>query len=82
MFSSDLSSLTHRIHFKSLQNKRKEKKNNWAYFGSDNPENIYLKPDSSKTLGRQLPFVLYCSAGNKGVSVHSKSLKKISGGWI
>lgn len=62
--------------------KEGEKEKNWAYFGSDNPENIYLKPDSSKTLGRQLPFVLYCSAGNKGVSVHSKSLKKISGGWI
>lgn len=72
--------------FPSTQNplqevtKQKEggKKSNWAYFGSDSPEKIYLKPDSSKTLGRQLPFVLYSSAGNKGVSVHSKSPKKIS----
>lgn len=75
-FSTDHSSLTHRIDCKRLQNKRKEEKNNWDYFGSNNPENIYLKPDSSKTLGRQLPFVLHCSAGSKGVSVHSKSLKK------
>lgn len=65
-----------------FKTKGRRKKNNWAYFGSDSPENIYLKPDSSKTLGRQLPFVLYGSAGNKGVSVHTESLKKISGGWI